>query len=162
MHRLWSIGLVLLLGCSQSSGPKETPEPGELDKFKLDAEPPGVKSVIEARKETREGDEVVLAGQIGGQSKPFTSGRAAFHMVDLDLKPCEGDCAWDFCEEQDRLPSARVYVRFTDDAGKTLGGDVRKAFGVKELSRVVVKGKIKRDDRGNFELHARGLYVRQE
>src|SRR4051812_42869132 len=71
----------------------------EGKKYLLASEPAKVKSIIEVRKGAKDGDEVVVAGQVGGSDKPFTEGRASFLLVDESLKAeSTCDCPWDFCE----------------------------------------------------------------
>lgn len=165
----------LAVGCGADAphghGPgdksKPTPAPvasAEGKKYLLDKEPAGVKGVIEVRKNGRDGDEVVVAGQVGGTAKPFTQDRAMFHIADTSLKPTEG-CAtpWDFCEyPKPEVAAARLSVKFADGAGKTIATDARELFGLRELTAVVVKGTLGRDGVGNVFVTATGMYVRPE
>jgi hypothetical protein len=120
--------------------------------------------VIAVRKEAKDGDEVVVAGRVGGDEKPFTEGRAMFLIVDPSLKPTvECECPWDYCEYTKKdLAAARVLVKFVGGDGKTLQSEARKLFGIKELSTVVVKGKVQRDDKDNVVVVAERLFVRPE
>ena len=108
--------------------------------------------------------EVVVAGRVGGSTKPFTEGRASFLIVDPSLKCTEGcDTPWDFCELPNKeVAAARLSVKFVDPSGKTIKGGARELFGLKELSGVVVKGKVSRDDKDNVIVVASGIYVRPE
>src|SRR5262245_21474256 len=119
--------------------------------YLLTAEPPGARGVIDVRKYAKDGDEVVVAGRVGGSSKPFTASRASFLIVDPSLKPtAECDTPWDFCEyPKAEVAAARLNVKFVDADGKTFRGGARELFGIKELSGVVVKGKVSRDDKDN-------------
>jgi hypothetical protein len=181
MQRLSTCFLIvtaLVCGCgpngSPSSGPPSTreeqptkPDPAALavgKKFLLPAEPAGVKGVIDVRKQAKDGDEVVVAGRVGGASKPFTQGRANFLMVDPSLKPtAECDCPWDFCEyPKKELAAARLNVKFLGADGTTIKSGARELFGIKELSSVVVKGKVSRDDKDNVVVVASGIYVRRD
>src|SRR4051794_2358876 len=104
--------VALAAGCGPSGGPSPAPKTvgqpqvnsdlealAEGKKFVLASEPAGGKGVIDIRKDAKDGDEVIVAGQVGGSSKPFTEGRASFLLVDPSLKPtAECDCPWDFCE----------------------------------------------------------------
>jgi hypothetical protein len=168
--------LALLAGCAPSGGPKpdaEVDEPkagpdpaarAEGKKFLLAREPGGARGVIAVRKEARDGDEVIVAGQVGGSTRPFTAGRASFLIVDASLKPSfECSCPWDFCEyPKQELAAARLAVKFVAADGKTLGHGARAMFGVKELSTVVVKGRAQRDDNDNVVVLASGIFVRPE
>jgi hypothetical protein len=156
--------VLLVSGCSQSPEPSNTDErrTPEDSPYLLSAEPAGARDIIDVRKNVKDGEAVVIKGQIGGQTKPFISGEAAFFLVDLSLEPCgDEECGWDFCSSADELPGARVLVEIVDDSGKTVAKDAKKAFGVKELSKVVVKGKVSKDDKGNVTIVGTGLYVRK-
>jgi hypothetical protein len=87
-----------------------------------------------------------------------------FLIVDPSLKPTvECECPWDYCEYKKKdLAAARVLVKFTDGDGKTVNGEARTLFGIKELSTVVVKGKVQRDDKDNVVVVAERLFVRPE
>ena len=168
------VTLVALGGCgSLVPDPEKNPDPrpeakgdaapsAQGKKLVLSAEPAGVKGVIAIRKEAKDGDEVVVAGQVGGSTKPFTEGRAGFLIVDPSLKPtAECESPWDFCEYPAKeVAAARLSVKFVDADGKTIGTGARELFGIAELSRVVVKGKVRRDDKDNIVVVASGIYVR--
>ena len=151
--------LVAVAGCSSSTTPAEKkdvavevpskPSP-EGEKLILAALPENHQTVIEARETTKDGDEVAVLGRIGGSAEPWVNGRAAFTIVDPTLKACSdipGDSCpmpWDYCCETDKLPKAMATVKFVDEAGKTIDTDARQLLGVKELTRVVVKGEAHR------------------
>lgn len=163
-------GLVALAaGCGPTGGnSSETRNDpaarSEAEQYLLTSEPAGVKGVIDVRKYAKDGDEVVVAGQVGGSTKPFTQGRASFLIVDPSLKATEGcDTPWDFCEMPNKeVAAARLSVKFVDQGGKTLQAGAREMFGIKELSGVVVKGKVSRDDKDNVVVVASGIYVRPQ
>lgn len=172
MISLAFVGVVTLIaGCGVSHtetipGPKKDSAlaRSEADRYVLTAEPAGVKSVIDIRKDAKSGDEVVVVGRIGGAAKPFTEGRASFLIADETLKPTEGcDCPWDYCEysNEDRA-AGRLLVKFANEQGATLPHEARDMFAVKELSTVVVKGTVSRDKDNNVIVVASGLYVRPE
>lgn len=160
--------LVLLVGCGQPALPpsKEKTDPAALALAKtltLDAEPPGAVGVAKARKDAKDGADVVVAGRVGGDAKPFTEGRASFLFVDPALKPAmECTVPWDYCEtDEEELAASRALVRFVDGSGATLKAGAKEMFGIKELSEVVVKGKASRDAKGNLSILATGLYVKK-
>ncbi len=170
MKRMLILLAVGLVGCRDAAPPGKPPAKGDIDpatlaaarKLVLDAEPTGVKSVTAVRKSAKDGEEVVMAAQVGGAAKPFVAGRASVVVVDTALKPAlECSCPWDFCESDEKeLADGRALVKFVDDKGDTLPGGARELFGIKELSHVVVKGKASRDDKGNLTVLASALYVR--
>ncbi|MFO0880987.1 MAG: hypothetical protein U0840_26995 [Gemmataceae bacterium] len=169
--------VALSAGCGPSGGTSPSPsydgQPrakagpaagAEDNKFVLASEPAGVKGVIAVRKDAKDGEEVAVAGQVGGSTKPFIKGRASFLLVDPSFKPtAECDSPWDFCEyPMKELAAARLSVKFVDAAGKTVQSGARELFGLKELSSVVVKGKVSRDDKDNVVILASGIYVQRE
>lgn len=172
--------MILLVGCHASNtpspratakrGPKAAPEPAEAGKaLRLAEEPAGGKGVLQVRTDSKDGDEVVIVGRIGGSVKPFT-GRAAFTIVDPSIKPCSenGDdgcpTPWDYCcgVGKEELAKATVLIKVIGDDGQTRADDARALLGLTELQTVVVRGQAKRDDAGNLSVALKGLYVRPE
>jgi len=167
--------LLAATGCSSSSPPAEKPKLAvqeapskpspEGEKLILAAMPENHQTVIAAREAVKDGDEVVVLGRIGGSVDPWVSGRAAFQIVDPSLVPCSekpGDSCttpWDYCCDTDKLPKSMATVKFVDESGKTIDTDARQLLGLKELTRVVVKGKAQRDEAGNLTVLASGVYV---
>lgn len=169
------LALGLFVGCGQkdsstaskdkTSGKTPSTTSAEGKEYVLSAEPQGAKGVLEARKETKSGDDIVLVGRIAGSEKPFVDGRASFMVTDLSIKPCEADegcpTPWDCCcTPTEELLPATAHVKFVGPDGKTLPVAAQKLLGVKELAVVVVKGKADRDDKGNLTVVANGLYQR--
>ena len=121
--------------------------------------------MLAVRQESKDGEDVVIVGRIGGSRKPFT-GRAAFTIVDDSIKPCNeiGDDAcptpWDYCCVSD-VSQSKLIVKVVDEQGQTVPTDAKQLLGVKELDTVVVRGKAKRDAAGNVTILATGLYVRR-
>jgi len=153
-------------GQSNSNGPspaRKQEAAAEGKKYLLAEEPKYPKDVAPTRKEAKDGDEVAVVGKVGGDSQPFTKGRASFLLADANLPVEEGcDCPWDFCEvPAERRRASVVTVKFVNDQGRTLSTEAREMFAIKELSTVVVKGKVSRDDKGNVTILATGLFVRK-
>jgi hypothetical protein len=159
-----------LSGCGTSgdsskpnAGSPPTPDP----RFVLTEEPADAKTVITARQDTKDGDEVTITGRIGGDVDPWVKGRASFLIVDPSLVPCSerpGDTCttpWDYCCDTDRLAASKATVKFVDEAGQTLPTDARELLGVKELERVTIRGKAKRDEAGNLTVLASGIYIKR-
>ena len=49
-----------------------------------------------------------------------------------------------------------------DENGELIKADARQLLKVKELQTVVVRGKAKRDDKGNLTVLASGIFVRPD
>jgi hypothetical protein len=161
----------LIIGCDTADEAASTPDTASVPitgaAFLLDAEPDGAQPVIAAREAAQDGEEVVVLGRIGGDASPWTSGRAAFKIVDPSLKACSdipGDaCAtpWDYCCEVTGLPAATALVKVVDEQGNLIKEDAKRLLGVKELDTVVVRGKASRDDAGNLTVLATGIHVKK-
>lgn len=172
MSLLLGLAIFAVTGCGQDttdqSGVMTKPTASDLDgsKYMLDAEPDTAKSVLEARADATDGEDIVVVGRIGGSENPWIDGRAAFSIVDEVAKPCNeipGDkCPkpWDYCCE-DNLASKTTLVKFVGDDGKALSAGAKDLFKVKELDTVIIKGKAKRDDAGNLTVLASSMFVRK-
>ncbi len=134
-------------------------------KFLLDAEPDGALAVGDARVATVDGQDVTLVGLIGGSSKPFVDGLAAFTIVDVKVPYCAADegcpTPWDYCCESDAVKDNIATIKIVDEKGSPVVADARELLNVKELSTVVVKGKAKRDEQGNLTVASSEVFVRQ-
>ena len=128
------------------------------------SEPSGAIPVGEAREKTEDGQEVTLVGRIGGSSKPFVDGLAAFTIVDPKVPYCAADegcpTPWDYCCQTEAVKSNIATVKIVSEAGKPVSTSARDLLNVKELATVVVKGKAKRDDQGNLTVSAKQIFVR--
>ena len=162
------MGTVLFAGCAkEEQQTKATVEPTQSsERVLLTEEPADAKTVIEVRESSKDKDEIVIVGRIGGSENPFVEGRAAFTIVDQTLKACSdipGDnCTtpWDYCCATDQLPGASAMVKFVDDDGKTIAEDAKKWLKLKELQTVVVKGTAQRDESGNLTVLASSMFVK--
>lgn len=169
------LGLVVasMIGCGEEAA-TETASTGETaapaidgSQFLLDAEPESAMSVIDARKDVADGDDIVVLGRIGGDLNPWIEGRAAFKLVDDSLRACSdipGDMCtkpWDYCCETDKLPTGTALVKVVDTDGKLVKAGAKELLDVGELYTVVVKGKAKRDDANNLTILASGIFVKK-
>jgi len=175
MHRgicsMAVLGLFALFvaGCGQSGSEPKATTAASVDgsKYLLAIEPEGAKTVIEARKDGKDNEEIVVVGRIGGSRNPWIEKRAAFSIVDGSLKACSdipGDSCptpWDYCCQTAQLPTSTALVKVVDGSGNLLNVDARELLKVTELSTVVVRGKAQRDDSGNLTVLASGIYVRK-
>jgi hypothetical protein len=161
----------LAVGCSKESthatGSPPAISPTAANEFLLAAEPSGSKGVLELRKQAKDGEEVVVAGRVGGSTEPLVKGRAAFTVVDTSFIPCsekEGDdckTPWDYCcDSKEDLLRGTVMVKFVNEQGKTLEQDAGQLLGIQPLKSVVVCGRARRDQEGNLTVLATKLYVK--
>ena len=153
-------------GCNNSPVVPESDSNGGSgsSQYLADVEPEGALPVGEARKSVMDAQAVTLIGVIGGSSKPFVDGLAAFTIVDAKVPFCSADegcpTPWDYCCTQDQVKGNIATVKIVDDAGKPVAADARKMLNVKELSTVVVQGTARRDDQGNLTVAASKVFVR--
>jgi hypothetical protein len=166
-----SVGLLsaLAVGCggNEEKKNKEAATPDvDGSKYVLAERPEGAIGVREARENSKDGDEVVIVGRVGGTKDPWIEGRAAFQVADESLRPCNeipGDnCPypWDYCCDPD-LNEGVTLVTIVDDEGKAVKAGAKELFELKELDTVVVKGTVKSDDAGGFEILATGFHKAQ-
>ena len=137
------------------------------DSLFLKEAPAGAGQVAALKITAKEGDEIVLRGQIGGQEKDvFNASRAMLMLADMKLVPCNkipGDkceTPWDFCcvPVNERNKSLAI-VQIVDEKGKLLKATLKGAAGLDHLSVLVVKGKVAKNEAGNFIVNASGIYV---
>jgi hypothetical protein len=154
------------VGCGTTATAPGGPS-AEGKAYLLEAEPAGVKGVKALKVDSKDGEEIVAEGRIGGDTSPWIEGQSAFLIVDKSLKPCnekdDDACPtpWDYCCDTDELPSCKALVKIVDASGKPLATDARKLLGLKELQTVVVRGTAKRDEAGNLTVLANGIFVRK-
>src|SRR5262245_25996234 len=111
---------LFLAGCGkdEKGGASETaklPASGLPESYWLAAAPAVSQPVAEVREKAKTGDSVVVTGRVGGAKEPFTSGVAAFTIVDAVLPPCKDECEtpWDYCcEPVDKLTKHTVTIEF--------------------------------------------------
>jgi hypothetical protein len=165
----WNLVLALILaaalvaGCKKSSDSKSAPLPasGLPETYWLATAPAGAKPVAEVREKVKTGEQVVVAGRVGGAKEPFTNGVAAFTLVDASLPPCTDECSapWDYCcEPPEKLTKHTITVEFRDGAA-TIRTNARGFHGLDHLKNVVVTGEARKDDAGNVVIVAKGIHV---
>jgi hypothetical protein len=135
--------------------------------FLLAEEPEGAVGVIAAREQGVDDEPIVVVGRVGGQANPWIEGRAAFMLLDPSMMVVsEGEatgegvlCTGDCCAAE--RANCTTMVKFVDENGRPLGVDSRKLLGIQESDLLVVRGKAKRDEHGNFAVIADGVYIRR-
>jgi hypothetical protein len=164
---------VLLAGCGGT--PPSTPgdkaagaQQAKLpDGLMLSSAPAQAASVVEAMKNAKAGEAIVIRGRIGGSHRPFVDDRAVFTIVDEVLLSCdarEGDACpepWDYCcEPKDKLAAHTATIKVTDAAGKTLKLSLQGLAGLNSLSTLVVQGKVdERPSPNALTVIATGIFV---
>jgi hypothetical protein len=138
--------------------------------FFVGTQPESAKDVSEARKAgggepIKAGDEVVLRGRIGGSKEPFVAGRAVFTLMGRALKACnenpDDKCSrpWDYCcETKADILANSVTVQVVDAKGQILKTDMKGRRGLKELTEIVVVGKVSLADGKAVVVNAQAVY----
>jgi hypothetical protein len=135
--------------------------------FFLREQPRDARDLSEVRKDGKykKGDTVAVRGVIGGSSQPFVPERAVFTLMGSALKPCsanpEDKCTqpWDYCcETRADIAANSATIRVVNDRGQPLRTDIKGRSGLKELSEVVVVGKVAETSRGTLILDAQAIY----
>lgn len=128
--------------------------------------PAGAKEVAALKKDAKEGDEVVIRGQIGGEAAPFVKKRAIMRIVDMKLPACNAipgdkcETPWDFCcETPESLKANSAIIELCNAEGKPLKIDLKGMNGIDCLSVVVVKGKVTNRIGDNLVIRASGIFV---
>jgi hypothetical protein len=129
--------------------------------------PEKASNVGELKKTAKEGEEVVLRGQIGGQVKDvFNSSRASVMVADMKLVSCNkipGDTCktpWDFCcVPANEKAAGLAIVQVVDEKNKLLKSTLKGVNGLDHLSVIVVKGKVSKNDGKNLIVNATGIYL---
>ncbi len=159
---------LLLVACGDSDSKTPVAEatsgdPVLAESYWSDTDLPGPLEVLAARKDAKDGQDVVLVGRV----KDFVEGRAVFTLIDQALAPCDteegGNCKtpWDYCCIESTVQTENtVTVQFVDDAGKPLHIGAKGFHGLDHLDTVTVKGKTKRDEAGNVTLALSALHRR--
>jgi hypothetical protein len=134
--------------------------------FFLESVPENAKDLSSLRKsgEVQPGDIVAIRGRIGGSAQPFVDGRAIFTLVGRDLKACNekpGDTCpmpWDYCcEEPGDIRANSATVQVVDEKGQPLRTDLKGRMGLKELTEVVIVGKVATADNKVMIVNATGI-----
>jgi hypothetical protein len=165
VHRLPPLLLLVLgtgCGSTPTTAPEEQPRPGPSPlAFLVDRQPEDSRGVFEIKKEGQNGEEVVVAGRIGGPN-PFVRGRAVFTIVDTTLEPSgvEGNAnPWEFAEmDRVKLAQASLTVRVVDGNDETLLQDAREFFDLRPGQLVIVFGKLRREGGVTVSVIARSLF----
>jgi hypothetical protein len=161
--------VVLLAGCSERPAKPISLTPVTVPPAFVDAKPEGTATPIpQARKMLNPGDEVLLEGLVMGVLNPFVDGRAVFVLGDEGtITPCdamaEDHCStpWDACCDPKEVRAAgTATIQVLGDDGKVLGHGLKGVGGLKESSRVTVRGIVAPiSSAAAFVVNAKAVYV---
>lgn len=135
----------------------------------LTASPEGGKPPEEAKKAAKVGETIVLSGRVGGSDEPFVAGRAVFVLMGPGIKSCadSGDdhckTPWDYCcETPDDIAKHAATIQIVDAEGKPLKANVKGQGGIKEMSSLVVVGKVHKIEGETLIVNATGIFVAKQ
>jgi hypothetical protein len=140
---------LFISGCGndapESSAPIAEKLPEQLF-AKISADPI---SVV-AAKALKQGQSVIVKGKIMGDRQPFVDQRASFLLGDpavitsCDLRHGDGcKTPWDTCcDDSTDIQKSTLNIQVLNPQGRIIKASLKGAGGLKELSQVIVKGKI--------------------
>jgi hypothetical protein len=159
LYSVVAMGIFLLGGCerpateSKPSGEKSAPgskAAGLPAGLFVPTEPADAKSVIDAKRDAKAGEPIVIRGRVGGAVDPFVAERAIFTIVDKSIPHCgemkmDDACTtpWDYCcEPGDKLAEHSATIQIVTADGRPLKTEVKNVPELKPTSEIVVKGKV--------------------
>jgi hypothetical protein len=130
--------------------------------------PQNPKGVKELRQSANRGDEVVVAGRIGGRVDPFSPDRAVVLIAENTMPTCDKagsmeSCKtpWDYCCDDPSMVAANLAtVQVVDAAGKPLKASLQGAGKLQPKSEIVVKGKVAQKDDKTLVINATSIFVK--
>lgn len=169
---LTACSVLALISCGEKKATEasDTPATGtSLEAVIVPSEPSGALSITEVRKTVKVGKEVTLAGKVMGRKDPFVDGRALLILGDpaiitsCDLRPGDGcPTPWDVCcDDNDAIKAATATIQVVDQDGKPIKQGLKGVHGIKELSKLVVKGTIAEGSSAdNLLVNATAIFVK--
>jgi hypothetical protein len=135
----------------------------------LTSMPVNAKPVEEQKAAAKVGDTIAISGRVGGSEEPFLEDRALLTLMGPGLPSCAdnpGDaCAkpWDYCcEKRADIVKHSATVRVVGPDGKPVKVGLKGQGGMKELSKLVVVGKVSQLDENMMVVDATGIYVEKQ
>lgn len=163
-------GALVVAACGGSEAPVAASQPSpELTKVLATAAPAGARAVADVKPGAKEGDEIVVSGEVGGSARPVVDGLAVFTLADpAKLTSCNrkpGDTCgtpWDYCcHPATEIADATITVEVHGADGRPLRTDLSTA-GIRPLAKVVVTGRVgPRPDPRVLVVVATGIHVAQ-
>lgn len=137
--------------------------------FFLASAPADAKTVEQIKGTAKPGDSVTIQGRIGGSESPFVEGRAVFTIIGPGIPACSDNpddhckIPWDYCcETPEDIASHSATIQIVDDKGALLRTSLKGQSGIKELSDLIVVGKVAQAEDKVLVVHATGVYVAKQ
>lgn len=166
--------LVGLAGCDggNSSGAKSPPAsvaaqlPAGL---MLEQEPANAKAVAAVKRESNQGDDVVVRGRIGGRKEPFVSERAMFTIADTSMPPCGTDpgdkcpTPWDYCcEPPETILKNTLTIQVVGADGRPLKVGLKELSQLRPLAEITVRGRVsQKTGEQMMVVDATGIFIKK-
>ncbi len=128
--------------------------------YRLTEEPAGAKDLAAVYGDAEDGDDVVVAGRVGGRGSPWVENLAAFTVVDPAAASRTSCCPDPSCSTAPGEHTVQALVRVVDAGGQIVAVDSRQLLGIEASQIVVVRGQARRDATGNLSILADGVFVR--
>ncbi len=165
-----SVIVLLVFSCSKNEKEDKPIELVALPQNLFVGAIEGASNVSQVR-QLKAGQEVIVKGKIMGAKEVFVDNRAIFIIGDPDkLASCnlnaEDSCStpWDVCcEDPKNVSQATLSVQVVDEKGQVVRVGLKGQNGLKELSEVIVKGKISLDSTAEFmSIEAQSIAVKNK
>ncbi|MCC6359652.1 MAG: hypothetical protein IT450_12980 [Phycisphaerales bacterium] len=170
----FGVGALILSGCDKpaaekpAGGASAQPAAAIPATLFLTEAPAESKDVSDIKKTGESGQEVVVAGRIGGSEDPFVDGRAVFTLADSKMKACdEMDMAdackkpWDYCcEPRESLIANTCTIQVVGTDGRPLKATLNGAGKLAPGARIIVKGKIAQKQEQTLVINADAIFVK--
>lgn len=168
------VGALILAGCDKpaANGKSQTPAPAATvsipaSLFASEA-PADARNVADLKKSAESGQEIVVAGRIGGSVAPFVDGRAVFTLADSNMKACDemkmSDACktpWDYCcEPRENIVANTMTIQVVDGEGRPLKASLNGHDKLAPGARVIVKGKVAQKQDQTLVVNADSIYVK--
>ncbi|MDF1852345.1 MAG: hypothetical protein P1U85_16010 [Verrucomicrobiales bacterium] len=136
----------------------------------LKEKPGAATPVLELRKSGKPGDQVVVAGKVGGAMSPFTEGFATFVLADRSLKTCDlipedlCESPWDACcEAPEVIKASRLTIQVLDGDNGPVAESLQMVEGLSELDELIVTGEIAEgSNEENMIVNATGIFLEKQ
>ena len=166
------LALVLLAGCSKQTSTSSPAEPSTagsaLDKVVgQEVAQTEDMSIVSVKPNAKEGDTITVEGKVMGTLHPFVDHRAVVMIGDestitscdlMDDDHCQ--TPWDACCDAPELRTAgMITVQVVDANGKVVAQGLKGVAGLKELSRVRVRGTVATIGGGALVLNASAIQL---
>lgn len=154
MKRLWffaASAVFFLTSCDREETTKsDVNHENLLSGFFTSVMPDEAKAIHQVRADVAPGDDVTIHGMVMGRGKPIVEGRAAFVLGDRTiLTPCnekeDDQCPtpWDVCcDSSEDKQRGTATIQLLGDDGRVIAASIRGVEGLKELSKVTLKGRV--------------------